>query len=50
MKGQNDYTRSILARIPGRQQLLARIKQLDEAAPARIFNVRSIRPWVRLIM
>lgn len=33
MKAQNDYTRAVLARIPGRQKLLARIRQLDESIP-----------------
>ncbi len=32
-KGQDDYTRAVLARIPGRQQLLERIKQLDQSVP-----------------
>jgi len=31
MKAQNDYTRAVLARIPGRDELLARIKSLDNA-------------------
>jgi prolyl oligopeptidase len=33
MKAQNDYTRSVLAGIPGRDQLLARIRVLDESVP-----------------
>jgi prolyl oligopeptidase len=33
MKGQNDYTRAVLARIPGREQLLARIRELDQSVP-----------------
>jgi prolyl oligopeptidase len=41
-KGQNDYTRSVLARIPGRAALLAKIKKLDESAPARVFDVRRL--------
>jgi prolyl oligopeptidase len=32
-KGQDNYTRSVLARIPGRDRLLARIKQLDQTVP-----------------
>lgn len=32
-KAQNDYTRSVLARIPGRDALFNRIKQLDEERP-----------------
>ena len=42
MKEQNEYTRTMLASIPGRNQLLARIKQLDEGAPARVFNIRYL--------
>ncbi len=41
-KGQNDYTRSVLARIPGRKELLERIKTLDESASARVFDVRRM--------
>jgi prolyl oligopeptidase len=33
MKAQNDYTRAVLGRIPGRQQLLARIAELDQSVP-----------------
>jgi prolyl oligopeptidase len=33
IKGQDDYTRSVLATIPGRQQLLARLKELDQTVP-----------------
>jgi prolyl oligopeptidase len=39
MKAQNDYTRAVLARIPGRQQLLARIRELDQSASAQVSNV-----------
>ena len=31
MKAQNDYTRAVLDRIPGRKELLARIQELDNA-------------------
>ncbi len=41
-KGQNDYTRGVLGRIPGRAALLARIKTLDEGAPARITDLRRL--------
>ena len=41
-KAQNDYTRSVLARIPGRDALFNRIKQLDEGATARIFDIRIV--------
>jgi prolyl oligopeptidase len=32
-KGQNDYARSVLASIPGRDRLLARIQELDQTVP-----------------
>jgi len=32
-KGQNDYTRAVLAGLPGRAQLLARIRELDQSVP-----------------
>jgi prolyl oligopeptidase len=41
-KGQNDYTRAMLGQIPGRAALLARIKTLDEAAPARVTDLRRL--------
>ncbi|MGD1158234.1 MAG: prolyl oligopeptidase family serine peptidase [Terriglobia bacterium] len=41
-KGQNAYTRALLARIPGRDELLAKIKKLDESAPERVFDVRCL--------
>src|ERR1700693_6265217 len=33
MKAQNDYTRRVLGRMSGRDQLLARIEQLDKSVP-----------------
>jgi prolyl oligopeptidase len=33
MKAQNDHTRAVLARIPGREPLLARIRELDQSVP-----------------
>jgi prolyl oligopeptidase len=33
MKAQNDYTRAVLASIPGREQLVARIRELDQTVP-----------------
>src|SRR5712692_3594877 len=42
MKAQNDFTRAALARILGRAELLARIKQLDESAPARVGGVKRL--------
>ena len=41
-KEQNAYTRAVLAKIPGRAALLARIRALDESAPARITDVRRL--------
>src|SRR5205085_6106259 len=41
-KAQNDYTRATLARIPGREALLSKIKQLDESALARVFDVQRL--------
>jgi prolyl oligopeptidase len=41
MKAQNDYTREALAKIPGRDKLLDRIKQLDNAGP----TVSSVQVW-----
>jgi prolyl oligopeptidase len=40
MKAQNDYTRAVLASIPGRAKLLARIKELDRSAPP-VFAFRA---------
>jgi prolyl oligopeptidase len=42
MKAQNQYTRRVLARIPGRDELLARIEQLDESIPARVDGIRRL--------
>lgn len=41
MKAQNDYTRAVLARIPGRDELLARIKSLDNAGD----TVAGLQVW-----
>jgi prolyl oligopeptidase len=41
MKAQNDYTRSVLASIPGRDELLARIKALDNAGTV----VAGLQVW-----
>jgi len=41
MKAQNDYTRAVLARIPGRDKLLARIKELDNAGDV----VSALQVW-----
>ena len=42
MKAQNAYTRAELARIPRRAELLARVTQLDESAPARVTSVKRV--------
>lgn len=42
LKAQNDYTRTVLARIPGREALLKRIKELDESAAARVYDIRRL--------
>ena len=41
MKAQNDYTRTTLARIPGRERFLARVKALDTANTP----VRGAQVW-----
>lgn len=41
-KGQNAYTRGVLARIPGRNSLLARIRELDASTPAKVNDVTRI--------
>jgi prolyl oligopeptidase len=41
MKAQNDYSRAVLASIPGRDQLLDRIKALDNAGSV----VSSLQVW-----
>lgn len=41
-KGQNEVTRAVLARISGREALLARIKTLDEGASARVIDLRLL--------
>jgi len=38
-KGQNAYTRAVLAKIPGRNALLARIRELDASTPAKVSAV-----------
>jgi prolyl oligopeptidase len=39
IRAENDYTRAMLARIPGREQLLSRIPELDQSVP-QVFAVR----------
>jgi prolyl oligopeptidase len=38
MKAQADHTRTVLDSMPGRKALLARIEELGDAAPARVWN------------
>jgi len=42
LKAQNDYTHSLLDRIPGRAPLLSRIEELDNAVAARVQDVRRM--------
>src|SRR5271167_2996224 len=42
-KEQDAYTRSVLSRIPGRDALLARIRQLDQSGPPRVFDVQRFQ-------
>jgi prolyl oligopeptidase len=41
-KAQNAFTRAVLVKIPGREALLARIKELDESTPAKVSDVHRI--------
>jgi len=41
-KNQNDYARTTLASIPVREKLLARIRELDTSAPARVTDVQRL--------
>ncbi len=41
-KNQNDYTRATLAGIPGRDKLLARIKELDQSVSVTVFDVQRL--------
>jgi len=41
-KGQDDYTRGVLAKIPGRAALLKRIAEVDQSAPFRVFDVQRL--------
>ena len=43
MKAQNDYTQAVLAKIPGRDKLLERIKALDNAG----IGVSALQVWGR---
>ncbi|MDQ3623918.1 MAG: hypothetical protein M3463_15755, partial [Verrucomicrobiota bacterium] len=40
VKAQAEHTNAVLAKIPGREQLLERIKELDEGAPYQIWGIR----------
>src|SRR5262245_33048062 len=39
IKGQADFTASLLSRLPERDRILARIQELDAGRPYRIFDV-----------
>jgi prolyl oligopeptidase len=39
MKAQNDYTRALLAKLPGRDALLKRVIELDNSTPATVSSV-----------
>ena len=39
MRSQSDYTRAVLARIPGRQAMFERIVKYEEAIPSRVVEV-----------
>jgi len=39
MRQQDGYARAVLARLPGREALLHRIRAVEEAAPARVWGV-----------
>jgi prolyl oligopeptidase len=41
-KGQDDFTRMVLAKIPERSRLLDRIKQLDQSAPYQVRGVQRM--------
>ncbi|HET9405854.1 MAG TPA: prolyl oligopeptidase family serine peptidase [Candidatus Sulfotelmatobacter sp.] len=41
-KNQNEYTRATLPSIPGREKLLARIRELDSSASARVTDVQRL--------
>ena len=42
MKAQNAYTRRVLGRISGRDELLARIEQLDKSVPALVGGITRL--------
>jgi prolyl oligopeptidase len=42
IKGQADYTTSVLERIPGRDSLMARIKALDAGRPYSIYGIHRM--------
>src|ERR1035441_9262214 len=46
LKGQADFTRSILDRIPGREGLRSRVERLRNAATSRVGDVRMNGAWV----
>ena len=42
MKAQSDYARSVLDRIPGRKEYLARVQTLDNAVAAQVSDIRRL--------
>ncbi len=42
MRDQSDRTRAVLDALPGRPQLLARVGEIENAAPERIFSVERL--------
>jgi len=42
MRAQSDRTRATLDALPGRAQLLARMEEIESAAPARVFSVERL--------
>jgi len=42
IKGQNDYARAVLSRIPGRARMLERLKEFEQTAPADVSDVRRL--------
>lgn len=42
IKGQAEYAAEVLSKIPGRQELFERLKELDGGKPFRIFSIRRL--------
>jgi prolyl oligopeptidase len=41
-KAQNDFARTVLARIPGRTKMVQRLRELDHSAPASVTDLRRV--------